>query len=95
MVCTDILVVKPAYRKRAFLLCIPKTGRSSAVPLSGHTGSHAPFIHPKHQLTETGKAPPTAQVAWGEGGGDTQGQSTLMLISRSFKRTNVSRPDSV
>jgi hypothetical protein len=68
MVCSNIFVVKPAYRKRAFLVCIPKMGRSSAAPPSGHTGSHASFIHPKHQQTETGKAPPTAQGEWGEGG---------------------------
>jgi hypothetical protein len=68
MVCASIFVVKPVYSKRAFLVCIPKMGRSSAVPPSGHTGSHAPFIHPKHQQTETGKTPPTAHGAWGEGG---------------------------
>ncbi len=91
MVCASIFVVKTAYRERAFLVCIPKMGRSSAVPPSGHTGSHAPFIHPKHQQTETGKTPPTAQGALGEGG-HTQGQSTLILISKSFKGTNRTGP---
>ncbi len=68
MVCASIFGVKPVYRKRAILVCIPKMSRSSAVPTSVHTGSHTPFIHPKHQQTKTGKTPPTAQGAWGEGG---------------------------
>ncbi len=46
MVCANIFVGKPAYHKEAFLVCIPKVGRFSTAPPSGHTGSHAPFIHP-------------------------------------------------
>jgi hypothetical protein len=67
MVCANIFVGKPAYHKGAFLVCIPKAGRFSTVPPSGHTGSHAPFIHPKHQQTETGKTPPDSPGEWGEG----------------------------
>ncbi len=91
MVCADIFVVKPAYRKRAFLVCIPKMGRSSAVPPSGHTGSHVPFIHPKHQQTETGKTPRQPRGHGGRGG-YTQGQSTLILMSKSFKGTKSTGP---
>jgi hypothetical protein len=93
MVCANILVVKPAYRNRAFLLCIPKTGRSSAVPPSGHTGSHAPFIHPKHQLTKTGKTPPpTAQGAWGEGGRHPGPEHTVVDKQIFLKEQNGTGP---
>ncbi len=71
MVCANIFVVKPAYRKRASLVCIPIMGMTSAVPPSGHTGSRAPFIHPKHQQTETGKTPPDSPGGMGGRGGDT------------------------
>ncbi len=93
MVCANIYVGKPAYRKGAFLVCIPRMGRSSAAPPSGYTGSHAPFIHPKHQQTETGKTPPTAQGEWGEGGAH-HGRSTLIIDKQKFffKGSNSTGP---
>jgi hypothetical protein len=78
MVCANIFVVKPAYRERAFLVCIPKMGRSSAVPPSRHTGSHAPFIHPKHHQIKQGR-PPRQSRGNGGRGGNTQSQSTLII----------------
>jgi hypothetical protein len=63
-------VVKPDYRKKAFLVCIPKMGRSSAVPPSGHTGSHALFIHPHTNKQKQGR-PPRQPRGNGGRGGDT------------------------
>ncbi len=57
--------------------------KNRQVPPSGHTVSHAPFTHPKHQQSNTGRAPPTAQGTWGEEG-NTQSQSTLILIGGIF-----------
>jgi hypothetical protein len=94
MVCTSIFVVKPANRKKAILVCIPKMGRSSAVPPSGHTGSHAPFIHPNTNRQKQGR-PLRQPRGHGGRGGHTQGQSTLILIGNSFKRNKQHRSDSV
>jgi hypothetical protein len=61
-------VAKPTYCKRAFLVCIPKMGRSSAVPPSGHTGSHAPLIHPHTNKQKQGRPPRQPRGNGGRGG---------------------------
>ncbi len=94
MVRANILVANPAYRKRAFLLFFPKTGRSSATPSSGHTGSHAPLIHPNHQLSKTGNAPPTAQRDQGGGGGHPRPEHTN-VDRQTFYGKNSSKPEIV
>ncbi len=83
MVCAGIFVNKPAYRKGVFLVCIPKVGRSSAVPPSGHTGSHAPFTHPNTNRQKQGR-PPRQPRGNGGKGEHTHGWSTLIIDKQNF-----------
>ncbi len=66
MVCASIFVVKPAYRK-SYPSMHTENGQVISSATKWAHREPRPIHTPKHQQTETGKTPTTAQGAWGEG----------------------------
>ncbi len=96
MVCANILLVEPSYRKKNFPTISPKnrqvinraTKRAHREPRPIHT--------PKASTVKLREGPPDSPENAGEGG-NTQSQSTLILIGGIFegKNKNSSKPNRI
>jgi hypothetical protein len=97
MVRADILVVKPAYRK-SFPIMHPENGQVISSATRWAPRDPCPIHTPKTPTVKKRESPPDSPGDMGGGGGDTQGQSTLMLISgicKEKRKKNGSKPDNV